>query len=260
MSTIQTINNESHASVRTKMNANFSALNTDKVEKPGGAVTGNVPTFGASNVLQDSGKALPSGSVVGTSDTQTLTNKTIDGATPTEVGYLSGVTSSIQTQLNGKAASSHNHAASEITSGTIAQARLGSGSGGAGTKFLADDQTYKEVPGDTFKALTAQHDPSITGTQTIAHGLGKTPTFVRITTLPGGSGAMSIGTYDGSNNICVRLNAANGQNTETVIVYAVCSGGTATATATVDGTNVTLNWSKTSTPTGNVCMLVEVYG
>lgn len=32
-----------------------------------------------------------------------------------------------------------------ITSGLIAQARLGSGSGGAGLKFLADDQTYKEA-------------------------------------------------------------------------------------------------------------------
>lgn len=29
--------------------------------------------------------------------------------------------------------------------GTIAQARLGSGSGGLGTKFLADDQTYKAI-------------------------------------------------------------------------------------------------------------------
>ena len=40
---------------------------------------------------------------------------------------------------------SHNHAASEITSGTIDQARLGTGSAGAGAKFLADDQTYKTV-------------------------------------------------------------------------------------------------------------------
>jgi len=34
-----------------------------------------------------------------------------------------------------------------LASGTIAQARLGTGSGGAGTKFLADDQTYKTVSG-----------------------------------------------------------------------------------------------------------------
>jgi hypothetical protein len=35
--------------------------------------------------------------------------------------------------------------AAKITSGTVAQARLGSGSAGAGAKFLADDQTYKTV-------------------------------------------------------------------------------------------------------------------
>ena len=41
--------------------------------------------------------------LVGTTDTQTLTNKTLDGVSPTVMGYLDA-TSSIQTQLNGKAA------------------------------------------------------------------------------------------------------------------------------------------------------------
>ena len=42
----------------------------------------------------------------------------------TELGYLDGVTSSIQTQLNGKAASSHSHDASDIKSGTLDTARI----------------------------------------------------------------------------------------------------------------------------------------
>ena len=50
-------------------------------------------------------------------------------ATTTELNYVDGVTSNIQTQLNGKAASSHSHAASDITSGTIAAARLPAASG-----------------------------------------------------------------------------------------------------------------------------------
>ena len=43
--------------------------------------------------------------------------------------------------------------AAKITSGTVAQARLGSGSSGAGTKFLADDQTYKTVASDGVAAV-----------------------------------------------------------------------------------------------------------
>lgn len=40
-------------------------------------------------------------------------------ATATELNYVDGVTSNIQTQLNNKAASSHNHSAANITSGTL---------------------------------------------------------------------------------------------------------------------------------------------
>ena len=52
-------------------------------------------------------------------------NYAVSAVTATELGYLDGVTSAIQTQLDAKAASSHNHAASEITSGTLAHERGG---------------------------------------------------------------------------------------------------------------------------------------
>lgn len=61
-------------------------------------------------------------------------------ATATELNYMDGVTSAVQTQLNAKAASSHNHSASNITSGTLAVARGGTGqtTGNAALKaFLA---------------------------------------------------------------------------------------------------------------------------
>lgn len=64
--------------------------------------------------------------------------------TATEIGYLSGVTSAVQTQLNAKAASSHNHAASDINSGTVATARLGSGTADS-TTYLRGDQTWATV-------------------------------------------------------------------------------------------------------------------
>lgn len=43
----------------------------------------------------------------------------------TELGYLDGVTSAVQPQLDGKAAIVHTHAATDISSGTLAAARIG---------------------------------------------------------------------------------------------------------------------------------------
>lgn len=44
--------------------------------------------------------------------------------TPTEGNYLVGVTSAIQTQIDGKAPTSHTHATADVTSGTFADARI----------------------------------------------------------------------------------------------------------------------------------------
>ena len=45
----------------------------------------------------------------------------VSPVTSTELGYLDGVTSNIQTQLNGKAAKNHTHTASEITDLSVGQ-------------------------------------------------------------------------------------------------------------------------------------------
>lgn len=45
-------------------------------------------------------------------------------ATAAELNYVDGVTSNVQTQLNGKAASSHDHSAANITSGTLSADRI----------------------------------------------------------------------------------------------------------------------------------------
>ena len=69
-----------------------------------------------SDHITDSSTHGVTGNLVGTSDTQTLTNKTLTSpkinedvaltATATELNYVNGVTSAIQTQLNNKASSS----------------------------------------------------------------------------------------------------------------------------------------------------------
>jgi len=89
----------------------------------------------------------PSGSVVGTTDAQTLTNKTIDAdsntitnidngeikagaaidasklangtVSNTEFQYINSLTSNAQTQLDSKASSSHTHDATDIADGSV---------------------------------------------------------------------------------------------------------------------------------------------
>ena len=75
------------------------------------SVTGGGMVYPGAGIAVSTGSAwgtsltAPSSAIVGVSDTQTLTNKTVDGVSPTTMGYLDA-TSSVQTQLNGKASSS----------------------------------------------------------------------------------------------------------------------------------------------------------
>lgn len=71
---------------------------------------------------------------------------TASATTATEISYISGLSSAVQTQLDGKAASSHNHAASAITSGTIDTARLGSGTANS-SSYLRGDGAWTNLTG-----------------------------------------------------------------------------------------------------------------
>jgi len=67
-------------------NWNISQTNLDgAVIGPASSTSGNVATFNGTSgkVIQDGGKALPSGAIVGTTDSQALTNKTVNGNTIT---------------------------------------------------------------------------------------------------------------------------------------------------------------------------------
>jgi len=62
-----------------------------------------------------------------TGDISFASTQTFGGATLAELGFASGVTSSIQTQLDNKAALTHYHSAADITSGILAASRGGTG-------------------------------------------------------------------------------------------------------------------------------------
>lgn len=64
------------------------------------------------------------------------------------------VSTATQTALNGKADTSHTHAAGDITSGTFNTARLGSGTAN-NTKYLAGDSTWKDLPAAGGDATTS---------------------------------------------------------------------------------------------------------
>ena len=90
----------------------------------------------------------------------------LDGlaTTKTELGYLDGVTSNVQTQLNGKAASSHNHSAANITSGTLAVAR-------GGTGITANPSMLINLGSTSAASVFATSPrPGITGTLAVSHG------------------------------------------------------------------------------------------
>jgi hypothetical protein len=72
---------------------------------------------GALNTLNELAAALGDDANLATTVSTSIGNKQdkVSGVSDTEIGYLDGVTSAIQTQINGKANTSHTHAISDVT-------------------------------------------------------------------------------------------------------------------------------------------------
>jgi len=137
----------------------------------------------------------------------------------------------------------------------------------------AASKSYADTIKTTYSVVNTTYDlTTASGTQDIAHGLGKTPKKVKITATTAGQSSdsttnpfLSIGVWDGTTTATFYLDRSNGGSTKwgvdttNIARYASDSVGTTSqvATISVDSTNITLSWTKSGSPTGTLYLIVE---
>lgn len=131
---------------------------------------------------------------------------------------------------------------------------------------------WKTVKVLTFKNGTGTRaGNTASGTQTFAHNLGVTPSYVRITaryyTNSGTSMSISDGVYNGTTTSSTSLFTDTGplsvvSNSNIIEIYYTTSGSNnQKATISVDSTNITLTWTKAGTLyNGDIAIMWEAYG
>lgn len=135
----------------------------------------------------------------------------------------------------------------------------------AGSTSVVTSTAYNS--GSTSKNLA---DAS-SATQTIAHGLGVVPTYVRLKTVVTGANTtyLSEGVYQNAKYTTQYMfwyedTSDSVGDVDTAFVIKLYEAGNPvkyqTATVAVDATNITLTWTKTSTPTGTIYFLWEAEG
>jgi len=181
----------------------------------------------------------------GTSKKITITNAVGD-ATQTELGYLSGVTSAIQTQLDAKA-----------SEGTEVKSTGETG----GTKFLREDGdgtcSWQTVPAGGVDGIVSSADATaITIDANEYVGIGASPSgdaILDVETATGGKWACQVTTTHSSDGMGLMVDSPNQNNT--LPIFLAKSNGTERLKLTADGRGLSqftakawALWNGTGTP------------
>lgn len=239
MSTLVTIQStDLITNSRADINGNFSALNTDKME---------------TSVLD--------------------TDTTLAANSDTKIPSQKAVKAYVDAGGNVNASDTTKGIVEEATQ---AEVSAGTAVGGTGARLFVNPST---IIGSTIFTkcafgITTRAGNATGSTETIAHGLGITPRFVKITALwstsdgttSGKEGSSnSIGVFDGTTNRCVynghsssdgssspeNQYATSGNSTVyTIYIKEAENSYTQTASVTIDATNISLVWSTGTLPTG----------
>ena len=120
-------------------------------------------------------------------------------------------------------------------------------------------KAYVDSRGGWKAGVTTKNISDADTTQTIAHGLGRTPVYVRITaTRQVGTGSgfhQSVGSYNGTNQYSSFVginNASDRSGTSSTygvtLISSITTSGKSEGTVSVDGTNISIAWVKTNSP------------
>lgn len=236
MATITTIaSGDLISSSRTDINTNFENLNADKIE----TTTLDTDTSLAAN-----------------SDSKIATQKAVKA-------YADAViTQNASETVKGA-----------VEEATDAEVTAGTATGGTGAKLFVTPAKLATLialyqPLNVYASgVTTRNNTDANGNQTIAHGLGKIPKRVTFNMqfAENDDHSISYGTYDGTTNYCVfsaaiataRIDGTG--NTFAIRAYEDTTAKYNTGVVTFDATNITIAWTKTSTPAGTSNIFWEAF-
>lgn len=128
-------------------------VNANVISQVTSAIVDSAPS--ALDTLNELAAALGDDANFAATVTTALGNKQdkVTGVSDTEIGYLDGVTSAIQTQLNDKAASSHTHEMADLTAFEVSSPATGQTLQYNGTKWVNATLSIPVVSGEDDQIL-----------------------------------------------------------------------------------------------------------